>query len=70
MTCISQSQQSLIKRRPEPVHGALALQYVERFKAGHDDRRVKALNERTVLPVAHHAADVTGGEESLYAAIR
>ena len=47
-----------------------ALQQVERLEAGDDDRHAVALGDRHVLRVAHHRADVSGGEEPLHAARR
>jgi hypothetical protein len=43
-----------------------ALQQVERLEAGDDDGRAVLLGQRLVFPVAHHRADVAGGQEALH----
>ena len=46
-----------------------ALQNVQRLKAGDHDRHVVFLRQRNVFLVAHHRADVAGGEKRLHPAV-
>ncbi len=42
-----------------------ALQHVEWLEAGDDDRDAIFLDQRAILPGAHHATDMTGGQKGL-----
>ena len=44
---------------------ANSIEQIEGFEAGDDDGDAELLGERRILPVAHDAADVAGGEKGL-----
>ncbi len=54
----------LLELRAPPCR--MPCEQVERLEAGDDDRHAVLLGDRLVLPVAHHRADVAGGEEGLH----
>ena len=47
-----------------------ALQNVQRLETGDDNRHAVFFHQRKIFLVAHHRADVAGGEKRLHAAVR
>src|SRR6185503_1611263 len=46
------------------------IEQVERFKAGDDDRNLKLVCQRRILPVAHDAANMSGRKKCLHMIVR